>query len=472
MLLLFTKGKEFYRLGEYEKALKCFEEAIKSDSNNTDYLFAIGSTNYYLYDVEKALDYYEKCLKLDSNNIKSILGKISCLEDLGKEKEALILIDSFLIKNYNDLVAARKGITLMFLNCDKEEVFSCFENLKIKNDPLIYYLKSMACHNFLDWENQIKYLNKASKYSDKKKTRLDKGVYVNRRDINLTKLEYYFNFEDYNNALNICNMLLYENREDLEALYQKARIYYQKSDFENSLNVLKSALYLYPNNISLLNLKATIYSIQGTQKAALLIYEKINNIDPYLEYSWGNMAFIYYFNKEYEKSYQHAKKALDINPNYGFAIYYGSRALKKLGKKKLYLDWERKLSDHNVDRLYLEKNLQDRLVDESWRFESIGHNLKFKEREYTLKDRPGRLDILYEDIKTGNLIVVELKIIKANSDAYYQIADYVDSIKNTIGKKREVKGLLVSLGQNDDCKKLIDKDPEINQVDYKKLGLE
>lgn len=468
----YLKGKELFRIGEYEKSLKIFEEIIQNNPDNVKYLYASASANHFIGNIETSLYYYEKILEKDPNHIKSLMGKINCLENLDKADEALKLIQSFLNENNNDLIAARRAITLLYLKKNKEEVYSCFNDIKTDNQAYIYYLKYIVSSAFLDWENVKQNIDYALKYSSFSETILDEGTYISKKDIYLSKLDFLFEFdEEFDKALEVCEILLKEYPKDLEVLYKKARIY-SYIDFETSLNIINFALHYNPDDIDLLNLKASIYSSLGNDKTALMIYDKINQIDSKYEYSWGNMARIYYFNKEYNKAFNHAQKAVEINPDFGFAIYYGSRALKKLGKKQLFLEWEKKLNNPNVDSIYLEKNLQEILVNDPWHFESIGLNLEFKEREFTLKDRSGRLDILYEDTDNGDYIVVELKIHRANSAAYYQIAEYVDSIKKTIGRNKNVKGIIVSFGQSENCEKLVDEDPRIMQVDYKKLGLE
>lgn len=73
----------------------------------------------------------------------------------------------------------------------------------------------------------------------------------------------------------------------------------------------------------------------------------------------------------------------------------------------------------------------------------MSHNLRLKGREFQLKDRPGRIDLLYQDVITEDFIVIELKAVPATKDTYKQIKNYMDSINQTFGSEKCVKGIVI-----------------------------
>ena len=85
----------------------------------------------------------------------------------------------------------------------------------------------------------------------------------------------------------------------------------------------------------------------------------------------------------------------------------------------------------------MKDHYQDRIVNEPWRLKKAGYNFKFLEREFTLEDRSGRLDLLYQDLNTDEFVVIELKVVPANEETYNQISNYVDSVSKTIGSDRK-----------------------------------
>lgn len=101
----YIKGRDFYKIGNFDEALTNFKQAQSNDPNNLDYLYAIGNTYALSYDSEynfkKSLFYYNKILEIDPRHTKAIIDKAQSLSTLGNYIKALEIIDEA-IKNSND----------------------------------------------------------------------------------------------------------------------------------------------------------------------------------------------------------------------------------------------------------------------------------------------------------------------------------------------------------------------------------
>lgn len=367
-----------------------------------------------------------------------------------------------------------KGRLLSFIHKDSGEIKNCFEEaLKSSDDKsYVYYSQAKAYEHNLEYSKATKCYDESIKDLDNSVCDLDEGVYLTKLFVIHNKGWMYVRSKDYDNALACFNEVLKINKKSIMGLYSKSYVYFEKGQLDDAMEILKDILNLNPTHIVSLIMTAIIIQIKGSTKKSVNIFQRVLDIDGNNGLALMNMSWINFQEKEYEKSFNRAKEALEIEPNDGFALYFGSISARKIGNLDLARKWEQKLSDSRVNKIFLEKNLQDKIVSEPWRLKKAGYDLKFIDREFTLKDRSGRLDLLYENQKTGNLTVIELKVVPATKKTYEQIKNYMDSINKTLEYGKVVEGIVVSLGQEETFKNLIEKDPEVSQIDYYKLGLD
>lgn len=473
----YSRGRDQYKIGNFNQALVYFKKAIEKDPNNVDYLFALGKTYSFRYNSEEndrqSLYYYDKVLEINPKHIKTIIEKSLTLLNLGENSEALKIIDES-INNFDDgYLWAMKGCLLAFLHEKGELIEDCFQRaFELSEDnSYSYYMRARAYKYDLEYKKASEYYDRSIEGLNDSVCDLDEGIYMSRLLTLLEKGWMYISSGNYDKALDCFENVLEISSKSVAGLYSKANVYYRQGDSEDALNVLNHSLYLDPDDILSLILKAFIYNFQGSPQTALKIYQRILEIDPNYGLALMSVSYIYYEKKEFEKAFNIAKIALEIEPMNDFALYFGALSARKMGYHNLARKWERELSDPRVKTIYLEKNLQDKIINEAWRLKKAGHDLKFKEREFFLKDRPGRLDLLYQDINTGDLVVIELKIVKATKKTYEQIKNYMDSISKTIGSGKGVKGIVISFGQDETFKNLVNNDADISYIDYQNLGL-
>lgn len=469
---LYNEGKKLYGIGEYEKALIIFKKLSEKEPNSLDYSFAVGRTLSRLFKDKEALKYYQKILNNHPDHLNALLGYLISLGVINKDKKALKIIDNEIKKGDNAILLARKAYILSSNEKNQNEIFDLFNRaLQLERDEAyIWYLKSLVYAKYLEDEKALDSLNRAISLVFEQKTNLDNNNYVSQRDLLLWKIFLLQKFNEHERALKYCGILLKSYKYDREALFYKISIYIDQANYDRASEVLDLALDIDPNNIHFLNFKGNIYSMKGSDEEALKIFNKITDIDPEFEWGWANQVSIYYYHKEYQKAEEITKKTLNINSKNPFALYYGSLTMKKLNKRSIAREWEKSLSDPTVDVVFLEKNLQDRIANELWRLKKFGYDLKLKSREHVLEDRR-RIDILCEDVKNKDSVVIELKRGKAIKDTYLQISHYINSINKTIPLHKNVKGIVISSGYTKAFKKLIDNRSDISQIDFEQLGL-
>lgn len=95
----YAKGLFMQQSGDYENALKTYEELLKISPGNLDAQFNIGAIYYEQKKQEDAIRQFEGVLANDPNYFRSYYGLGRCYEALGKKKEA--------IENYRKCLAIR-----------------------------------------------------------------------------------------------------------------------------------------------------------------------------------------------------------------------------------------------------------------------------------------------------------------------------------------------------------------------------
>lgn len=97
---LYNRGRAYEELGQYKKALEDFHAVIKEDPLNTNALLSITSDFYSrLHDYENTIFYADKVLKLDQNSALAHTLQGKSYQKLGKLKEAMAAYNAALSVN-------------------------------------------------------------------------------------------------------------------------------------------------------------------------------------------------------------------------------------------------------------------------------------------------------------------------------------------------------------------------------------
>lgn len=93
-----------------------------------------------------------------------------------------------------------------------------------------------------------------------------------------------------------------------------------------------------------------------------------------------------------------------------------------------------------------EKWVEDKLFENLNILKKFGYNLDFIGRQVRCLGQGGRIDILCEDKDDRSLVIIELKIVKANRNTFGQISNYVGWAIKRKANGRNVKGIVISKG--------------------------
>jgi len=89
----FEKGYAFWKLGKYQEAISCYDEAVKINSKDAFTWHLKGKSFFELNSYEQAIDCYNKTLELDPRYALVLSDKAKALDKLGKYEEAIACFD-------------------------------------------------------------------------------------------------------------------------------------------------------------------------------------------------------------------------------------------------------------------------------------------------------------------------------------------------------------------------------------------
>ena len=128
------KGETAYKLGDIQKALHCFQEAINFNNKDPFCFEGIGLCYYYLDEPMKAINPLRKALELDPNN-HCIMNHLSfLLSEMGELEEALTLIQKALQYDDKNNIYLDTYASILFLQEKYKESLEIFERI-LNNNP-------------------------------------------------------------------------------------------------------------------------------------------------------------------------------------------------------------------------------------------------------------------------------------------------------------------------------------------------
>jgi tetratricopeptide (TPR) repeat protein len=166
----YSKGVAFTEIGQYKKAIACFNNALVVDEKHKELWKNKGIAFYHLGQYAEAIACYDKGLAIDANDISCLNSKAYNFFLLGQYEEAISCYDmALVIDAKNKWTWSDKGIVMLSQNKNNlEKVKSVFdEALKIDKNLyfglLGYYLIAFA-------EQRIEATHHYLKKSEKKCT--------------------------------------------------------------------------------------------------------------------------------------------------------------------------------------------------------------------------------------------------------------------------------------------------------------
>ena len=128
--------------------------------------------------------------------------------------------------------------------------------------------------------------------------------------------------------------------------YDEGENYYIKSDYENALRLFKKSYDIRESN-DVLNYIGCCYINLDRDQSAIVIFEKLIELNPNWERPYFNLGRVYLKNTEMDKALEYFEKAISINPynedaQFYLGVYYYSigdyEKAKEYHEKSIQLD--------------------------------------------------------------------------------------------------------------------------------------
>lgn len=170
--------------------------------------------------------------------------------------------------------------------------------------------------------------------------------------------------EELREKLNTLTLALNKNPNDIETCFEIGKIYSSLKNYEEAINFFKKALIINPKEISLHLKIGLTYSLMGDINSAFFHYEQILNhndsSEEFLRIKAGaylNIANIYYYSNEFDKSIEFLEKALAIDSDYSDVFVNLGNCYNYKNQKDKALYYFKKALDFNNNDLDAKYNL-------------------------------------------------------------------------------------------------------------------
>lgn len=186
-------------------------------------------------------------------------------------------------------------------------------------------------------------------------------------------------------------------------------------------------------------------------------YQELKD-DPYLE-DWGALrkrfqGIAFRTDERYWKRLE--ELLIEKNPEY-------KEFLKRFKPKEV------------INKIISEKELEDKLFKKINVLKKFGYDLKVLGRQVRCLGQGGRIDLLCEDNNDGSLVIIELKIVKATRNTFGQISNYVGWAIKREANGKDVKGIVISKGYDNEFDSAQLTNEKINHIElvdvFEELGM-
>lgn len=296
------KAFENKAAGNFKQAIQYLYKALEFDPDSSEVLAEIAGLYFELNNNDKAIRYYEQALLSDTDNVNIKFKLANVYKHDGLVSKALPLLISICEKEIKPVYLAEL-LNLLYLESDFEGVIDYFEkfNLEnVRNTKINYY----AGASYLVLGNRKKALE-------------------------LYKEAVEFDNSDYEIVYNCANLLYQEGQyEDAvkillsnpyaktnhKTFYLLGEICISQDKINEAIDYYSKACKLNPKNPLYYFTLATAYSVKGFLREAEENYNNAVKLSPNNLFYAYTLAFVYYQMKQTAKAKEKIKNILSINP--------------------------------------------------------------------------------------------------------------------------------------------------------------
>ncbi|BDZ68757.1 endonuclease NucS domain-containing protein [Methanobacterium ferruginis] len=513
----YFKGNSLELLGDYDEALQSYNKAFRINPDNA-YLLSAKGRIYLEYDkIDKSLELFNKSLDLDPENIDALFNKANALNQMDKTELALEFFQKVVkLDPQNEYSWLEMGV-INDTQGNEEEALANFKRVNEINplNELAWYDQGLMFRELKKPKKALKCFEKAIKlvpaYSD---AWYSKGNVLRDLQQEEDAIEAYKNYVKIVEEHDI-------SEDKLTARRVKEFIRMSKEGEEVSVSppektqfwqwVTKAEYFLERDGMEREALDPEYGSDPGgywtchkdTRVGDLILLYRAGKKDgvtyqdiKYLIQAQSDAYTIDYDEYAFEHGWQYG---CDYKPLFKFD---NSLSYQELNEDPYLEDWNAlrkrfqgiafKTEERHWKRLQelleeknlaykdflksfkpkevIEVDISEKLVEEELSknldvLKKFGFDLKFLGRQVRCIGQGGRIDILCEDKKDGSLVIIELKIVKATRNTFGQISNYVGWAIKRKANGKNVKGLVISKGYDNEFDSAQFTNKDINQIE-------
>jgi tetratricopeptide (TPR) repeat protein len=322
------QGNDFFRSGNFEEALVCYEQALTLDPLYSLAWNNRGSVMGYLKRYEEALTSFTKAVETDPqnalawHNMAKVLGSkfenyenaIKCFDkviEIGEANEEVWWLrgsDLEKLEKYQEAIESYKKAVAINPSCFGAWLLlgNLLNKIEIYEDALFCYESILKIDKVHIEENKVF----AQNYKEEVIWMLKGGVleHLERHEEALASYQealqfvpneheallcykvggQLFELESFQEAIYYFDKALSINSGDSKAWYAKAQILFKFEMYEEAINCYEQSLLYDPEDISAWNNKGYTLEKLGAYKEALDSYQKALEIDPNYELTLAN----------------------------------------------------------------------------------------------------------------------------------------------------------------------------------------
>ena len=148
---------------------------------------------------------------------------------------------------------------------------------------------------------------------------------------------------DVTRAINTFIDLLEYHPQNQEAPYMLGRIYYQEGRIDQAVGVFQRVLQLNPQAYKAYDNLGLCFQAKGDNETAIRYFltaiKLVDTQHPDYDVVYANLADVLLNTDDAQKAFDAAAKAAERNPSSARNFYLGGKALERLGKLDLSLNW-------------------------------------------------------------------------------------------------------------------------------------
>ena len=304
--LLNNLANTFARAGSFEEASRYFKKALEIEPHNIKYKFNL-ALSLQKNGSPDSLEIYKDILNREPENKKALEALIHIYREEKKYDEALLFLESILLKKSSEGLFYEKGKILQETG-KYEEAFCAFEKaLSLENSP-----RNLSAFELLGFSCIKKEINRPV---------VSEKVYSVLIEKEEARKEFY-------NNLGISLRKQGKIKEALE-IYKKGikiapgwpeirqsagNVYADLGDFPGALKEFQKAIELSPNDAWIYGKAGHICQLTGEYDKAIEYFEKSLKLDPGLADACISLGIAYYYKSDLEKAESNLYRATLLDP--------------------------------------------------------------------------------------------------------------------------------------------------------------